>query len=56
MTYPWETAVRPELTKDANGLYPGEAERGFPDFLRVTPATSLQASAPCAVLPSEAKS
>ena len=25
---------RPELQKDANGLFPGEAQHGIPDFLR----------------------
>lgn len=25
---------RPELRKDANGLLPGEAQHGVPDFLR----------------------
>ena len=48
-------SVRPELTKDVNGLYPGEAERGFPDFLRrAIPEASPQETAPCWVPPSEA--
>ena len=33
--FPWGTnSTRPELQKNAKGLYPGEAERGIPDFLR----------------------
>lgn len=52
-------SYRPELQKDADGLYPGERETGFPDFLRrtrVSPASSLQASLPDWAPPWAAKS
>lgn len=43
MMFPWEQ--KPELQKDASGLYPGERETGLPNFLRRTAARS---SAACA--------
>lgn len=54
MTFPWES-MRPELQKDANGLYPGQQHpMDIPNFLNR--ATNLPATAQSWVPPWVSKS